>query len=114
MSYEVTLIQGPFARNKSLSQDYEVLINPPNLPDLIKNAGWVVTNGGGSLFEAMYLGKAALALPQSKEELSIADYMLAKSAILGLGLDRIEYFESLEIRDISAEIDILSLLDAFG
>ena len=112
MSFEVTLIQGPFARNKELSQDYEVLVNPPNLPDLIKNSGWVVTNGGGSLFETMYVGKAAVALPQSKEETSIAKYMLTQSAILGVGFDQIQQFEPSKIKSIQHNAH--SIIDGKG
>ena len=85
--FNVTLVQGPFANNKSESDKYKVLINPWNLPDLIQSSDWIVTNGGGTLFESLYIGKAVFVLPQTELERTIADDLFTKDVLLGVGMD---------------------------
>ena len=44
------------------------------------------------MFEAMHLGKAAVILPQTKEERRIAEEFLHRGAILGIGLEAIHHY----------------------
>jgi spore coat polysaccharide biosynthesis predicted glycosyltransferase SpsG len=100
LGMQVTLIQGPLAKNISEDSKFEVVINPNNLPELIRDAGWLVTNGGGCLFEAMYLEKAALVIPQTSSERRIAECVLDQSSILGIGIDKIRNFNIEEIERV--------------
>lgn len=93
----VTLVQGPLAKNIEKSKKYRVLVNPPNLVELLDACDWAVTNGGGCLFEFLYLGKPTFALPQTDAELRIAHFALAKGALLGIGLDSIRIAQQDEL-----------------
>jgi spore coat polysaccharide biosynthesis predicted glycosyltransferase SpsG len=88
--YKVVLVQGPLARNIELSSEYEVLINPKNFPEILNLSSWAVTNGGGCLFEAMYLGKPVFVLPQTAEEVSVAQHVYSMKAVLGLGFNNLD------------------------
>jgi len=100
LGMQVTLVQGPLANNIRKDSGYEVIINPDNLPELIRDSGWLVTNGGGCLFEAIYLEKAALVIPQTSAERRIAEYALDQSSILGIGEDKIRKFNFEEIEHV--------------
>lgn len=99
--FEVTLVQGPLAVNKNAGDGYQVLINPPDLPQLLAASDWAVTNGGACLFEAMCLGKAAFVLPQTEAEMKIARFVEEREAVLGVGLDRLHEFHSAELRTVA-------------
>lgn len=89
---DVTLVQGPLSNKTDISLGYRVLDNPPRYPRLLAECDWAVTNGGGSLFEALCLGKAVFVLPQSDAEMKIAEFVLDKGAILGIGIDNLRVF----------------------
>lgn len=94
---EVTLVQGPLAMNSGDGEGYQVLVNPKNLPQLLAASDWAVTNGGGCLFEAMCIGKAAVVLPQTDAEMKIARFAEKRGAVLGIGLDSLRKFQCDEI-----------------
>lgn len=98
--FEVTLVQGPWARAVDTAGGFRVLVNPPDLPQQMAAADWMVTNGGGCLFEALCLGKAAYVLPQTDMEVKIAQYARDKGAILGMGLDALRGFEADELAPV--------------
>jgi spore coat polysaccharide biosynthesis predicted glycosyltransferase SpsG len=100
LGMQVTLVQGPLANNTRKDSKYEVIINPNNLPELIRDSGWLVTNGGGCLFEAIYLEKAALVIPQTSFERRIAEYAFDQSSILDIGKDKIRKFNIEEIEHV--------------
>lgn len=85
---EVTLIVGPLTKDKAAAAGlpYRRLYNPENLPSLMASCKWAVTNGGGSMFEMMCLGKAVHVIPQSDFEENFAVQFLSLKALLGLGL----------------------------
>lgn len=97
---DVTLVQGPLARATQMELGFRVLINPPELPELMKKCDWVVTNGGGCLFESLALGKAAYIIPQTDAETKIASFVLDKGAALGLGIDGLRQFDLNEINQV--------------
>ena len=66
---------------------FEVLDNPSNFHEVLNNASVVICNGGGTLFESLYLNKRCFVIPQSKEEENIAKYLLEKKLILGMGFN---------------------------
>ena len=63
----VTLIRGPINMNKPINglPSYDVKISPENFPQILAQSDWVVTNGGGTLFEALYLNKSVFVLQQT-------------------------------------------------
>lgn len=107
LGYEVTLVQGPLATNKDAGDGYQVLVNPPDLPQLLASSDWAVTNGGGCLFEAMCIGKAAFVLPQTEAEMKIAQVSEARSAVLGIGLDNLRKFHHDDLEMVANNGSIL-------
>lgn len=99
-SFRVTLVQGPLSKNRSIASNYAVAVNPINLPNLMRNCSWAVTNGGSCLFEAMCLGKATLVLPQTPAEQRIADFVQAKDSILGIGLEISSSFTAAQLNAV--------------
>jgi len=89
--FEVILVQGPTTNSADIYgvKSYQVLKNPPNLPALIAGASIVITNGGGTLFEALYLNKNIYVLPQTDRERVIADTIYMKDMILGYGSENL-------------------------
>lgn len=90
------LVQGPLAEGRVIESGLEVRINPPEFPRLLAECDWAVTNGGGCLFEALCLGKAAYVLPQTEMEIRIAAYVKKQGALLGVGLALLRSFEAAE------------------
>ena len=109
---EVTLVQGPFAKNRDAGDGYRVLINPTELPQLLASCDWAVTNGGGCLFEAMCLRKAAYVFPQTEAEENIAHFAETRGAILGVGSANLRAFSYAEL-GVAAERGA-NLVDGLG
>jgi len=85
LGFKVTLVKGPLVKKKLYSSKIKIVNNPNNLPKILNQNDWIVTNAGNSLFEAIYLKKPTYVLPQSKEELRIAKLFKKKKLILGFG-----------------------------
>lgn len=98
---DVTLVQGPLAKAIVADVGYRVLVNPPELPQLLASCDWAVTNGGGCLFEALCVGKAAFVLPQTSEEWKIARFAEEHGAVLGVGIEGLRSFHPEEVRGVS-------------
>jgi spore coat polysaccharide biosynthesis predicted glycosyltransferase SpsG len=88
----VSLIQGP-----GIKDDYSidlpnvtVLCCPSTLEKKMATCEWAVTNGGGSMMEMMCLGKAVHVVPQTNDELILAEIIYNKGALLGIGLDTLK------------------------
>jgi spore coat polysaccharide biosynthesis predicted glycosyltransferase SpsG len=85
--YDVHLVRGPFSAPVPDNRPYKISINEKNIPRVISEADWMVTNGGGCLFEALAAGRPALAFDQTKFESTIIKECFRQSAILGNGLE---------------------------
>jgi len=95
----VYLIQGP-ETNENYATDLPnvtVLHDPKNLESCMATCEWAVTNGGGSMMEMMCLGKAVHVVPQTNDELLLAQIVFNKGALLGIGLDSLRVPSSDEI-----------------
>jgi len=79
----IVIIKGPFAKNIPTSSKYDVYHSPKNLPELIKKSNWAITNGGGSLFEMLYLGIPVWAIAHTKMEETIIKLLQEKNCLLG-------------------------------
>jgi len=110
--FEVTLVQGPLAKATVAGSGYRVLVNPSELPQLLTSCDWMVTNGGGCLFEALCVGRPAFVLPQSEAEMKIALYAQERGAVLGIGLSSLREYHPVELEPV-AETG-LKLVDGRG
>ena len=91
---------------------FEVLNNPSNFHEVLNNASVVICNGGGTLFESLYLNKRCYVIPQSKEEENIAKYLLEKKLILGMGFNNFCAENISKI--INEEINQKNIIDGKG
>ncbi len=84
----VCVIHGPFSKaevkpvHAKLYAEYR---NPSNYVALLNDSGWLVTSGGGTMMEALYLGVPAWVMPQTEKEANLAAFILNKGALLGVG-----------------------------
>lgn len=99
---DVTLVQGPLARDIRPAREYRVLVDPPDLPGLYAQCRWAVTNGGGCMLEAMCAGKAAVALPQTDAEVRLAGWVHQQGGLLGAGPQALRDFSRAEIAAVAA------------
>ncbi len=97
----VTLVQGPLAEDRSASAQYEVLVDPPDLAQRLAACSWMVTNGGGCMFEAMCLGKAAVALPQTDAESVLARVAWEQGSLLAIGLEQMRPYMRGELQPVA-------------
>ena len=94
--YDVHLVRGPFSSTFHYKRPYKISKNEKNIPQVINEADWMVTNGGGCLFEALAAGRPALAFAQTKFEDTIIKECSRHSVILGNSLDDLDKPKQLE------------------
>ncbi|GAA0815548.1 hypothetical protein GCM10009111_14020 [Colwellia asteriadis] len=99
IGYSVTLILGPLATIPTVEeqQDIQILTCPENVAELMASADFCVVNGGGCLFEALFLKKPCVVLPQTQAELNIAQDLMQKQQLLGVGEEFIRLFSKQEL-----------------
>jgi len=96
-----TLVQGPLAADLGASEHYEVLVDPPDLAQRLAACGWMVTNGGGCMFEAMCLGKATVALPQTEAEKVLTCVAMERGGLLGIGFEYLRPYTHRELQCVA-------------
>ncbi|MCC6779480.1 MAG: hypothetical protein IT537_23100 [Hyphomicrobiales bacterium] len=80
------LVRGPLAQRPQATQGgFLVLDQPADFAQLLAGCAWAVTNGGTTMVEAMSLGKAVHAVPQTSEEERFAADLLQRRLLLGVG-----------------------------
>ena len=84
--YDVTLVKGPTSNNKK-HNFINTVFSPKNFSEILASSKIVVTNGGGTMFESIFLKNITIALPQTEFETRIAEHALNNSSILGIGLN---------------------------
>lgn len=104
---EVTLVQGPLARDTHPDASYRVVVDPPDLPQLMNACDWAVTNGGSCYFEMLSLGKPAYVLPQTDAELKIAQFGRDQGAVLGVGIEDLRPFDPPELAPVAMRGPVL-------
>jgi spore coat polysaccharide biosynthesis predicted glycosyltransferase SpsG len=110
--FNVKLVSGPYSNYKNNLRYYTLYKEPVNLPELFCNASWVISNGGGSLFESLFLKKEVFVLPQTKLEENISKYFLEKKMVLGVGFSNLEYF--LKTKKITKVSKTKNIIDGLG
>jgi hypothetical protein len=64
------------------------------------SCAWAVTNGGNTMMEMMYLGKAVHIIPQTDAENNLAQLILRDNGILGIGKDQLRIPKLNKVIDI--------------
>ncbi len=83
---EVSVVLGPYAALGSPRADgVEVLRSPEDFPARLRRAAWVVSNGGGTMLEALYCARPTWVVPQTEAEEALAAVVAAQAGILGIG-----------------------------
>lgn len=87
--FSVTLISGPYVSYKidSKNLSFNIIREPSNIAEIFQNSDWIVTNAGGTLFEALCLGKPVVSCPQTADEELIGQDLLDRGALMGLGIE---------------------------
>jgi|TARA_A100001015_G_scaffold292082_1_gene367004 spore coat polysaccharide biosynthesis predicted glycosyltransferase SpsG len=97
--FKVTIISGP--TNNSKSTRFNTLANPINFAKILSRSEVIITNGGGTMFESIFLKKITIALPQTNLEMNIANYALKYGSIFGIGLKSINEIDEFKIKNFS-------------
>lgn len=109
----VCLVQGPNAKPLKIKRkELRILLNPPDLPQLMSGCQWAVTSGGTTMLEMLHLGKAVHVVPKTEAERVFAKIFLREKALLGLGLENLRVPEANRIK--SCERKGPSLIDGLG
>jgi len=105
--FDVTLIIGKSGKKAFDTKMYKVLNNPKNFSELLASSSFVVTNGGGCMFESVFLNIPTWALPQTKFENNVVNCFINSNSIAGQGLDSLRNFkiEKLQIMNNKNIID---------
>ncbi len=105
LGYSVLLINGPLhddGEEKTDNIKVRIVKNPLNFSELMAQSKFVVANGGGCLFEALYLGKAVFAIPQTPFERKIKEYIRSLGGVLSGGIEDLRNFSQSEMDNVSA------------
>ena len=82
------VVQGPTGAPLSFEgKNPRLVVNPPDLPELMSRCAWAVTTGGTTMIEMLFLGKAIHVVPRTGAEQVFARHFAAQGALLGLGLE---------------------------
>ncbi len=111
--YEVDVVLGPLVDIKDAHNQVEnikIHRSPDNFIELMKGCDWAVSNGGGCLFELLYLGKPVFIVPQTDAEERIGS--LFRECVLGIGLDNLRRVTDDEI--VSSAKNCTKLIDGRG
>ena len=90
----VKIIVGPAnPHQKTLSNaigsahfETELLINPPNMPELMAWADMAISAGGSTCWELAFMGVPSIVLILAENQAAVAEYLLNKKAVLNLGI----------------------------
>ncbi|EQC43397.1 glycosyltransferase [Bacteriovorax sp. Seq25_V] len=100
--FYVTLVYGPLAKLESFeNSNLKIVQNPKNLPSLMHQCDIAITNGGGTLFELLYLHKPVVIIPQTEAEERISAHVRTNGSIIGVGysyLDNLNSFNPAEFK----------------
>lgn len=109
----VTLVYGPLAKLESFEDtNLKVVKNPKNFPELMQQCDIAITNGGGTLFELLYLQKPVVIIPQTEAEERISTHVCTNGSIIGVGYSNLENLNSFNPNEFKKSFK--SLIDGKG
>jgi spore coat polysaccharide biosynthesis predicted glycosyltransferase SpsG len=71
---KILVVIGPHGEKK-LNFNRRVLFSPRNFPELLNSSSTVITNGGTTLVESLYLGKKVYCIPQNNDEKEFSEFL---------------------------------------
>ena len=101
--YSAMLIHGPLHddyEGETYNSNVQIMKDPINFSELMAKSKFVVSNGGGCLFEALHLGKAVFAIPQTPFEQKIVECIRSLGGVLGYGKDDLRFYSEFEINKV--------------
>jgi len=109
LGFKVSLVLGPLAKKNDAIEhkNLKVYHSPSDFSQLMNKADWCVVNAGGCLFEALFLKKPCLVLPQTIAEQTIAQDLFDKQQLLQLGLDNLAAFSITQLQQCQQNIDVV-------
>ena len=93
--FKVTILFGPTTKNNyklKISKNIKIFSNSPKYETILNSHTNVITNGGTTMFESIYLNKNIYVLPQSLKENNLAKFFAKKKLILGYGFNNFKKF----------------------
>jgi UDP-2,4-diacetamido-2,4,6-trideoxy-beta-L-altropyranose hydrolase len=63
----------------------ELLVNPPSVPDLMVWADMAVSGAGSTCWELAFMGVPSIVLILAENQASVAEYLMARNAVMNLG-----------------------------
>jgi UDP-2,4-diacetamido-2,4,6-trideoxy-beta-L-altropyranose hydrolase len=64
----------------------ELLINPPNMPELMAWADLAISAGGSTCWELAFMGVPSIVIVLAENQAAVAEYLMNKKAVLNLGI----------------------------
>lgn len=110
--FSIQLVLGPnncsdiskISKIKNLS----IKKNVANMASVIETSDWMVTNGGGCLFEAMCSGRPVFALGQTAQEINIIEQFKERNLLAGYSVEDLRLIgDSSQIKSNSLTHDII-------
>ena len=104
--FNCTVVSGIYADNSSKNTDMSnPLVDPDNFPLLLSRSEIVISNGGGTLLESIFLNKTVIPLPQTELETLFCKFLLKNKYIFNIGVENL-YEKVLESKKIQREFFI--------
>jgi UDP-2,4-diacetamido-2,4,6-trideoxy-beta-L-altropyranose hydrolase len=63
----------------------ELLVNPPNMPELMTWADMAISAGGSTCWELAFMGVPSIILVLAENQSAVAEYLMNKKAVVNLG-----------------------------
>lgn len=95
----ITLVEGPNSiKRTNFIPGINVVRNPMNFPELLSLAAFIVTTGGMTFLEALYLRKPVLGIPRTLDEETFLRSLPSDPLILGVAFEDLSEIASYEFR----------------
>jgi len=93
-----------FFEKKRYKQKIKIHFDKKNIAKIIHQSQIVISNGGTSCLEALYLKKIVIALGQNEQEKTFVRYLKSKNYIYGVNLSDITNLLRTNIDDVKAKL----------
>lgn len=89
LGFNVSLVCGPYVTYTidDVNLSFNVIREPSSVGEIFQKSDWIISNAGGTLFEALCMGKPVISCPQTTREEAVGQDLLGKGALMGLGIE---------------------------